>query len=185
MERRGGQPPVFLIVTLGLLVAGNCSSKVGLSRSSDTSDGATDHVVGRPDGAPDGATVDRATVDAAADVRPATDASATCAGLPRGAPAPAGACPDAGPASCGFDGRCDGAGGCRRYEAGTLCAAATCLDSATFQPPSLCDGQGTCVVGPPLTCSPYTCVNGACYVDDCKFNPTDCVGPRNRDASPG
>ena len=200
MAGRVGQSPGFLIVTLGVLVVGSCSSKLGPRRSSDTSDGAADHVVGRSDGPPDGTTVDRSTVDgttvdgttvdrttvdAAAEVRPATDAAATCAGLPSGALAPAGACPDAGPASCGFDGKCDGAGGCRRYAAATLCAAATCLDSATFQPPSVCDGQGTCVVGPPVTCSPYTCVNGSCYADDCKLDPAICVARPNRDASPG
>ena len=186
MARRVGWPPVFLLVTLAALAAGSCSgSKLGLIRSSDTSDGATDHPVGRSDRAPDGTTVDRTTVDAAADVRAGADAVATCAGLPLGAPAPTGACPDAGPASCGFDGTCDGAGGCRRYAAGTVCSAPTCLDSATFQPPSVCDGQGTCLVGPPLACSPYTCVNGACYADDCKLDPAVCVGRPVRDASPG
>ncbi len=182
------------MVTLGLLVAASCSSgKLGLIRSSDASDGAIDRLVGRSDGARDGTMVDRTTVDgtmvdrtvvdAAVEVRP--DAVATCAGLPLGAPAPVGDCPDAGVASCGLDGTCDGAGGCHHYAAGTVCAAPTCLDSATFQPVSLCDGQGSCVASLPLTCSPYTCVNGACDVDDCKFIPTDCIVTTARDASPG
>ena len=205
MARRVGRPPVFLLATLAALAAGSCTgSKLGLIRSSDTSDGAADHLVGRSDRAPDGTTVDRApdgttvdgttvdmstvdgtTVDAAGDVRAGADAVATCAGLPLGAPAPTGACPDAGPASCGFDGTCDGAGGCRRYAAGTVCSAPTCLDSATLQPSSVCDGRGACVAGLPLTCSPYRCVNGACYVDDCQFHPSDCDAPPHRDASPG
>jgi hypothetical protein len=204
MARRVGRSPGLLMVTLGLLVAASCSSgKLGLIRSSDASDGAIDRVVGRSDGARDGTmgdrtavdgtTVDRTTVDrmvgdrtvvdAAVEARP--DAVATCAGLPLGAPAPVGACPDAGVASCGFDGTCDGAGGCHRYAAGIVCAAPTCLDSATFQPVSLCDGQGSCVASLPLTCSPYSCVNGACDVDDCKFIPADCIVTTARDASPG
>jgi hypothetical protein len=186
MAGRVGRSPGFLIIILGVLLAGSCSSsRLGLIRSSDPSDGSVDRVVGRSDGAPDRTTVDRTTVDAAVEVRPTTDAVATCAGLPSGAPAPAGACPDATPARCGFDGTCDGAGGCHRYAAGTVCTTPTCLDSATFQPSSVCDGLGTCVAGPPLTCSPYTCVNGACDVDDCQFHPTDCVATPHRDASPG
>jgi hypothetical protein len=189
MTRRVGRPPGFLIVTLALLLAGSCSSKLGLIRSSDASDGAIDRVVGRSDGAQDrpveGTMGDRTVVDGAVEVRPDADAVATCAGLRLGAPAPAGACPDTGAASCGLDGTCDGAEGCHRYAAGTVCASPTCLDSATFQPVSLCDGQGSCVASLPLTCSPYTCVNGACDVDDCKFIPTDCVATPHRDASSG
>jgi hypothetical protein len=194
MTRRVERSPGLLIVTLALLVAGSCgSSKLGLIRSLDAGDGAIDRLVALSDGARDGTPVDRTTVDrmvgdrtvvdAAVEARP--DAVATCAGLPRGAPAPVGACPDAGVASCGFDGTCDGAGGCHRYAAGAVCAAPTCLDSATFQPVSLCDGQGTCVASLPLLCSPYTCVNDACDVDDCKFIPTDCVATPHRDASSG
>ena len=183
MARRVGRSPGLRMVTLGLLVAASCSSsKLGLIRSSDTSDGAIDRVVGRSDGARDGTMGDRTVGDAAVEARP--DAVATCAGLPLGAPAPVGACPDAGVASCGFDGTCDGAGGCHHYAAGIVCAAPTCLDSATVQPVSLCDGQGSCVASLPLTCSPYTCVNGACDVDDCKFIPTDCIVTPHRDASP-
>lgn len=172
MTRRVERSPGLLIVTLALLVAGSCgSSKLGLIRSLDAGDGAIDRVVALSDGAHDGSfdgtmgdrtvvdgtTVDRTTVDrmvgdrtvvdAAVEARP--DVVATCAGLPRGAPAPVGACPDAGVASCGFDGTCDGAGGCHRYAAGAVCAAPTCLDSATVQPVSLCDGQGTCVASLP------------------------------------
>jgi hypothetical protein len=196
MARRVRQPRFVLIVTMGALVAGSCSSsKLGLIRSSDATDAARDRVLGRSDGAADrttvdratvdGTTVDRAAVDAAPEVRPAADAAGTCAGLPLGARAPAGDCPAVTPAGCGFDGTCDGAGGCHRYLAGTLCAAPTCLDSATFQPSSVCDGQGTCVTGQPLSCAPYMCVSGACYADDCKLFPSDCPPQSNRDASPG
>jgi len=188
MARRS---PVVLLVTLVALVAGSCNSgKLGPIRSSDATDASVDRVPCHFDGAAerttvDGTTVDETPVDAAVEVRPAADAAATCTGLALGAVAPPGACPEGGPASCGFDGKCDGAGGCHRYPAGTVCAAPSCLDAATFQPPSACDGQGICVVGPAVTCSPYTCVNDACDVDDCKFRPEDCLLRPNRDASPG
>jgi hypothetical protein len=156
MARRA---PVVLVVTLGALVAGSCrSSKLSVIRSSDALDAAMDRASGRSDGAADrttadrttvdGTTADGTTVDAAVEARPAAEAAGACAGLPLGAPAPEGACPEVTPASCGFDGTCDGAGGCHRYAAGTVCAAPTCLDSTTSQPPSLCDGRGTCVARP-------------------------------------
>jgi hypothetical protein len=187
---------VVLIVTLGVWAAGSCSSsKLGLIRTSDTSDGATDRVAGHSDGASDGATADgtavdgttadRTTADAAVEARTAADEAAPCTGLPLGAPAPTGACPDTTPAGCGLDGTCDGAGGCHRYAAGTVCAAPTCLDSATSQSAAVCDGRGICVAGSLQICSPYTCVGGACYADDCKFQPEDCLQPPNRDASSG
>ena len=181
MARRVRRPPLVLVVTVGALVAGSCSSsKLGLIRSSAATDAAMDRGT-----TVDGTTVDGTTVDAALEVRRSSDAAGACAGLPFGTPAPAGACPDMTPASCGLDGTCDGAGGCHRYPAETVCAAPTCVDSVTARPASVCDGQGTCVAGTPLTCSPTTCVNGACYADDCRFFPLDCVTTPNRDASPG
>ena len=36
--------------------------------------------------------------------------------------------------SCATDGKCDGAGGCRKYRPGTLCAAETCADNV-YTPP--------------------------------------------------
>ena len=45
---------------------------------------------------------------------------------PRRTADPLSQCTDNGATSCGTDGMCDGAGGCRLYAAGTMCAAATC-----------------------------------------------------------
>lgn len=62
-------------------------------------------------------------------------------------------------ASCGRDGSCDGAGGCRLHAAGTICAAAQCdsTDEARLILPSLCDGLGNCAAQGDLSCGPYQC----------------------------
>ena len=72
------------------LAAGSCSgSKLGLIRSSDTSDGATDRLVGRSDRAPDGTTVDRPTVDVRRSTGRRSTPPRTCAPAPtRSQPAP-------------------------------------------------------------------------------------------------
>ena len=52
-------------------------------------------------------------------------------------------CTDAGAASCGNDGTCNGAGACRLYVTGTQCVAPACSGS-TFTPARTCNGSGTC-----------------------------------------
>jgi hypothetical protein len=42
---------------------------------------------------------------------------------------PANECMDQGAATCGTDGMCDGAGGCRKYAVGATCAMAGCANS--------------------------------------------------------
>jgi hypothetical protein len=62
------------------------------------------------------------------------------------------------PSSCGTDGKCNGAGNCSRYPAGTTCGPATCMVSVLT--PSVCDGSGTCGPGTPTDCTPYRCSTG-------------------------
>jgi hypothetical protein len=80
-------------------------------------------------------------------------------------------------ATCGFDGTCDGNGGCRHYPAGTQCQAASC-NSASFVPASACDGQGACVAAKPVDCAPYKCggTTPACLTT-CTVGGTDCLSP--------
>jgi hypothetical protein len=87
-------------------------------------------------------------------------------------------CADQGAPSCGFDGTCDGSGGCRRYPIGVLCAPAACA-AGTLTPASACDGQGSCVPARTVDCAPYACADGdppacrsACATD------ADCVSGR-------
>src|SRR5205085_10530303 len=95
-----------------------------------------------------------------------------CAPLVAGTPAPATFCTDHGAATCGTNGKCDGAGGCQKYPDGTACAGASCpVGAATLKLAGTCGG-GACSV-PTLSCTPYFC-NGAaacqtmCNVDgDC------------------
>jgi hypothetical protein len=107
----------------------------------------------------------------------------TCFPIATGTAARADGCPAASPATCGMTGSCDGVGGCALYPAATLCAAAACVDATTLKAASTSDGLGTSTPGPTESCAPYTCVDGACFANDCQRNPADCVTRPNRDAS--
>ena len=99
------------------------------------------------------------------------------------APKPAGTaaklCADQGASSCGYDGTCDGNGGCRRYAAGVSCKTASCQTSK-YVPASACDGQGACVAASPVDCTPYICdatgATPAC-LSTCQAAGNDCVSP--------
>lgn len=101
----------------------------------------------------------------------------TCSAVAPGGADPRGICKDMGPASCGFTGKCDGAGACTRYPTGTVCKPASCpAGSSTLQPPSTCDGAGRCADATPQSCAPYRCDG----VDACRSGCTDdgqCVPP--------
>jgi hypothetical protein len=81
-----------------------------------------------------------------------------------GTPRVATACVAAAATTCGFDGTCDGAGGCRRYVAGTICQPGKC-DGAAVVGALACDGLGRCKPGPTTICAPYSCDpdKGACF----------------------
>jgi hypothetical protein len=96
-------------------------------------------------------------------------------------PVPAGddpldSCTDAGAATCGNDGACDGAGSCRRYAAGTECLPRDCTGS-TETSARTCDGSGVC--RPPTTrqCDPYVCNTTTDMCRDTCSGPADCVPP--------
>src|SRR6185295_3684747 len=57
-----------------------------------------------------------------------TGKAGACTPIAAGAD-PANECADAGAASCGTDGVCDGAGACRKYAQGTICLSGTCTGS--------------------------------------------------------
>ena len=68
-------------------------------------------------------------------------------------------CKDAGATSCGNNGKCDGAGGCQNYAAGTPCAPGGCaVDKTAVLTPSFCTGDGTaCPAVVSTSCGPYRC----------------------------
>ncbi len=99
-----------------------------------------------------------------------------CVPVPSGASDPRGVCVASLPASCGLDGRCDGAGGCRKYAVGSLCASETCSGDV-FTPPSVCNGSGTCVAPAPVSCFPYKCNSGVrSCASFCTADPECAVG---------
>jgi hypothetical protein len=97
----------------------------------------------------------------------------TCTPVAANTPAPASFCADEGAASCGTNGKCDGAGGCQKYADGTSCSQAACpAGGATLTKAGTCQG-GSCSK-PTQGCAPYFC-NG---VADCQATcngDTDCA----------
>jgi hypothetical protein len=73
-----------------------------------------------------------------------------------GKPSDALQCVASSAATCGLDGKCDGKGGCRKFESGTECKAGTC-DGDGVTGILTCDGNGNCSGTLSRTCPPYTC----------------------------
>jgi hypothetical protein len=96
-----------------------------------------------------------------------TSSPGICSFVPDGVPPrDLAQCRDKGAATCDADGTCDGHGDCRRYPAGTLCAAGLCDGSAVVGG-RVCDGDGLCVPGPARICAPFLC--------DAKSAPARCI----------
>ena len=102
----------------------------------------------------------------------------TCVGIAAGSPPrTATACAATDASTCGLDGKCDGAGACRRHVPGTLCMPGRC-DGDAVVGSFACDGAGRCKPGATLICLPYSCnqAAGTCY-DSCTSN-AQCVSGR-------
>ena len=84
-------------------------------------------------------------------------------------------CNDQGAGTCGTDGACDGAGGCRLYVSGTTCVAGSCAQS-TYTPAQTCNGTGVCQAPSPVACDPYRCGTNAMCLAACSSDG-DCVAP--------
>ena len=105
----------------------------------------------------------------------------SCSSIPAGmAPVVASQCARDGVETCGFDGTCNGKGGCRKYPDGTTCANGMC-DGATVKGAKICQ-QGTCDVGPDTVCAPFGCDASAgqcfdkCAVDNQCASSKRCEG---------
>lgn len=85
----------------------------------------------------------------------------TCKPVPLGADDPRASCAVTLPTQCGTTGKCDGNGGCAKFESGTKCTAPSC-SSGVATPASACDGNGQCVPPPLLLCEPFSCSGNAC-----------------------
>lgn len=78
-------------------------------------------------------------------------------------------CADQGAVSCGTDGTCDGAGGCRKYPAGSLCGNGIFCDGK-----ETCNGAGACVSGTPPC--PARAPNDPSCTDACNEAAQSCTG---------
>jgi PA14 domain len=76
---------------------------------------------------------------------------------------------------CGTDGTCDGAGGCRLFQTGTMCSPASC-STATLRNAGKCDGKGHCQVPATSTCGGYTCASASACRVSCGTD-ADCAAP--------
>jgi hypothetical protein len=79
---------------------------------------------------------------------------------------PRGHCDGEPESSCGRDGLCDGAGKCRKWNAGTLCAPPMCA-SGTVTTAKACDGLGNCILGTTYACTPPSCANATSCETSC------------------
>jgi hypothetical protein len=93
---------------------------------------------------------------------------------PRGAAGvtdPAKACVDQGVASCGLNGRCDGAGACQRYMDGSVCQPSSCDPTGNQSSIGTCS-EGSCKVTT-RGCAPHLCNGDSCGLR-CDNN-TQCI----------
>lgn len=77
----------------------------------------------------------------------------TCNSVAAGSMPVHGTCTPEAKSSCGRDGTCDGAGLCRKWPSGTVCANGSCA-SGMQRSASQCDGAGNCVQGGTVACDP-------------------------------
>jgi hypothetical protein len=88
-------------------------------------------------------------------------AEGSCRNLAANAEPRAAGCAMETASSCGRTGKCDGAGACQLYSAGTVCTPRTCtasLETGT----ATCNGSGACAAGPTRSCGVYACNGDAC-----------------------
>jgi hypothetical protein len=87
----------------------------------------------------------------------------TCWPIDADKPDPRNVCRDAGAASCGQTGLCDGIGSCSKYARDTQCVAPSCTGSGNrVNTAQTCDGRGTCLSAGIQECHPFACRSGAC-----------------------
>lgn len=91
-----------------------------------------------------------------------------CTFAPAGTPAPT-QCQVQPASTCGNDGTCDGAGGCRRYPTGTACAG-TCTNNQAVS--RVCEGAGICTDAMTTSCGSFSCGATSCLTQ-CD-NSTQC-----------
>jgi hypothetical protein len=95
-----------------------------------------------------------------------------CSPVAAGARDPHAKCAEEARTTCGLSGLCNGLGGCAKHAAGTECLAPSCSSGSEI-PMSICDGNGTCLVGAPVPCAPFICSGTSCNLSCASAN--DCT----------
>jgi hypothetical protein len=100
-----------------------------------------------------------------------------CAPLPPGNTPSHGTCGPDPMASCGRNGKCDGAGSCAKWDATVTCGKGSCSNGMSSAA-SRCDGNGNCTAATPTPCDPYVCQpdGSACYTT-CTAGSIECLSP--------
>jgi hypothetical protein len=100
----------------------------------------------------------------------------TCSDIPDDVVDDDGGCPASEEASCGNDGKCNGAGACRKWGTSVQCRAASCPPTqATLTRAANCDGRGSCPPGDTQSCGNYRCDTNDMCRTSCSSN-ADCNG---------
>jgi hypothetical protein len=134
--------------------AGSCGKKTNGQPCAAAGDCASNHCV-------DGVCCDQACAGACRSCAlPA--ALGTCTPVANGGDDPRNMCATQAASTCGTDGKCDGAGGCRHWRPGTVCAAERCGNNV-YTPESTCSATGACVAPDTQACVPYACNGGRCF----------------------
>jgi len=89
-------------------------------------------------------------------------AMGTCTQISAGGDDMRNMCQTQAASTCGTDGKCDGAGGCRRWKVGTVCAAERC-ESTKYTPEATCNATGNCVAPDAISCVPFACNGSKCF----------------------
>ena len=97
----------------------------------------------------------------------------SCVNVPNGAD-PLEECTQTGADTCGYDGSCDGGGGCRYWDGATVCLDQRCTAGLKLDT-KFCNGSGSCSAGGASTnCCPYGCSGNECRTD-CSSNTQCCA----------
>jgi hypothetical protein len=93
-------------------------------------------------------------------------------------------CTASDPSTCGQNGKCDGAGACQKFPAGTTCKGESCqVGTASYSPMSTCNAQGTCTPMPRNCSNNYKCTaDGARCRSNCGAD-TECIDAAHCDGS--
>lgn len=106
-----------------------------------------------------------------------------CGNISAGIADDSGGCPPSAESTCGNDGTCNGAGGCRKWGTSIMCRVGSCpANASTWTKPANCDGNGNCPQGQMQTCGNYRCDATTTMCKIMCTSDADCVAGKACDA---